>query len=131
MVWDQRSWSASLVNSENGWDDSFRYSVGVRYTPRPRWAFRLGTAYDEGTVPNERLRTPRIPESDRVWLAAGVGYRPFQRVGMYLGYAHLFVIDKRIDNPDPVTGHVIRGTYTGEADIVGVQLTYDVGWPPL
>ncbi len=103
----------------------------MRYTPGRRWSFRLGTAYDEGTVPNERLRTPRIPETDRIWLATGVGYRPFERVALHLGYAHLFALRRRIDNPDPVTGHVIRGSYSAEADIVGVQLTYDIGWPPL
>jgi long-chain fatty acid transport protein len=114
-----------------GWRDSFRYSLGTRWTPFPRWVFRLGTAYDEGTVPNAMLRTPRIPESDRVWLAAGAGYRLFDRVQVHLGYAHLFVLDKRIDNPDPVTGHIIRGRYTGTADVIGIQLTYQVGWPPL
>jgi long-chain fatty acid transport protein len=120
----------TIVQPED-WRDSFRYSVGVRWTPWRRWTFRLGTAYDEGTVRNEELRTPRIPELDRVWIASGVGFRPFERVLLSLGYAHLFALEKRIANPDPVTGHVIRGHYTGEADIVGVQLTYDIGWPPL
>jgi long-chain fatty acid transport protein len=114
-----------------GWQDSFRYSLGVRYTPRPRWVFRLGTAYDEGAVTTDELRTPRIPDSDRVWIAAGVGYRPFERVVMHLSYAHLFALEQGIDNPDPVTGHILRGRYTGGADIVGIQLTYQVGWPPL
>jgi len=114
-----------------GWRDSFRYSVGGRWTPFRRWVFRLGTAYDEGTVPNAMLRTPRIPESDRVWLAAGAGYQLFDRVQVHLGYAHLFILEKSIENPDPVTGHILRGRYTAEADIVGVQFTYQVGWPPL
>ena len=114
-----------------GWRDSFRYSLGTRWTPFPRWAFRLGTAYDEGTVPNAMLRTPRIPESDRVWIAGGAGYQLFPRVQVHLGYAHLFVLDKNVDNADPVTGHILHGRFTGKADIVGVQLTYQVGWPPL
>jgi long-chain fatty acid transport protein len=120
----------TIVQPE-GWRDSFRYSVGVRWTPWRRWTFRLGSAYDEGTIPDERLRTPRIPDTDRVWITSGIGFRPFDRVGFWLGYAHLFALEKRIDNADPVTGHVIRGRYTGEANIVGLQLTWDIGWPPL
>jgi hypothetical protein len=34
-------------------------------------------------------------------------------------------------NADPVTGHILRGSYSVEANIVGVQMTYNVGWPPL
>ncbi|HLK10638.1 MAG TPA: outer membrane protein transport protein [Candidatus Binatia bacterium] len=120
-----------IVQPEN-WNDAFRYAVGVRWTPRTPWEFRLGTAYDETPVPDAQNRTPRIPDSDRIWLAAGVGFRPFTNLRFDVGYAHLFAPDVASNNRDPVTGHVLRGDYTNlSADIVGVQLTYDFGWPPL
>jgi len=114
-----------------GWDDSFRYALGVRYAPNRIWTLRLGTAYDESAVPGATERTPRIPDADRIWLAAGVGVRPTERLQLDLGYAHIFSPSASIDNRDPVTGHTLRGNYDAYADVIGLQLTWNVGWPPL
>ncbi len=118
----------TIVQPEN-WRDSFRYAIALRYTPFNYLGFRLGVAYDEEAVNSAQFRTPRIPDSDRVWLASGIAFRATDRLRFDVGYAHLFVLDTSIDNPDPVTGHVIKGSYTGEANIVAVQVTYDLGWP--
>ena len=120
----------TIVQPEN-WRDSFRYAIGVRWAATRSLALRLGVAYDESAVPHAEDRTPRIPDSDRVWIASGVAWRPTDRLRFDVGYAHLFALDASIRNPDPVTGHVIRGDYTADANIVAVQLTYDLGWPLL
>ena len=120
----------SIVQPE-GWTDSFRYALGVRWTPNRVWTFRLGSAYDQTPIPNATLRTPRIPDSDRIWLAAGVGVRPFERVQLDVGYGHVFSPGVSSNNADPVTGALLRGDYSAHADIVGVQFTWNVGWPPL
>jgi len=114
-----------------GWRDSFRYALGLRYTPDRIWTLRLGLAYDESPIPGAIERTPRIPDADRVWLAAGLGVRPFDRVQLDVGYAHIFSPSVSIDNVDPVTGHHLRGEYDASADVIGIQLTWNVGWPPL
>jgi long-chain fatty acid transport protein len=119
----------TIVQPE-GWRDSFRYAIGVRYAPTRAVELRLGVAYDESAIPDAELRTPRIPDSDRVWIASGLAWRPVERLRLDVGYAHLFALDTSIRNRDPVTGHVIRGDYSGEANIVAVQVTYEVGWPP-
>jgi long-chain fatty acid transport protein len=56
------------VTTEN-WQDSYRTSVGVTYTPDSSWIFRAGTAYDTSAVEDKQHRTPRIPDSDRIWAA--------------------------------------------------------------
>jgi long-chain fatty acid transport protein len=106
------------------WTDSFRYALGVEYGPLGRWKLRAGTAYDETPVPSAVRRTPRIPDSDRVWLALGVGYQAGDGVRFDFGYAHLFGLPSTTRNPEPVTGHVLRGDVTGAADILGLQLTW-------
>jgi long-chain fatty acid transport protein len=120
----------TIVQPE-GWRDSFRYAIGLRYAPIPALGLRLGLAYDESAIPDAEHRTPRIPDADRVWLASGVAWRPTDRLRFDVGYAHLFALDTSIRNRDPVTGHVIRGDYSGEANIVAFQVTYDLGWPLL
>jgi len=50
-----------------GWNNSFRYSLGLRYDPTRQWSLRLGTAYDETPGPSDVLRTPasRTPTAFR------------------------------------------------------------------
>jgi long-chain fatty acid transport protein len=120
----------TIVQPE-GWQDTFRYALGMRWRPTPTVETRLGFAWDESAIPNETLRTPRIPDSDRFWLSAGVGWQAFERLRVDVGYAHLFSPDVNIRNADPVTGHILHGSYSLEANLVGVQMTYNIGWPPL
>jgi len=108
------------------WKDSLRYAVGIEHAPKDRWILRVGLAYDETPVPNARLRSPRIPDSDRLWLAAGLGYRHSDRVSLDLGYAHLFGNDPEIDSERSVENSVrgfLKGKYDASVDIVAAQLS--------
>lgn len=105
------------------WRDSFRYALGVRWEPTALWSFRAGTAYDETAVSDARFRDPRIPDSDRVWLAVGAGYQLFDWARVDVGYAHIFVLGTSTDNLDPVTHHRLHGDYTGSAEVLGIQGT--------
>ncbi|OGW47085.1 MAG: hypothetical protein A2Y66_06435 [Nitrospirae bacterium RBG_13_41_22] len=108
------------------WQDSYRYSLGVTYVPNNYLTLRAGTAYDTSAVPNAQLRTPRIPDEDRIWLALGAGYKLSNKVSFDLGYAHLFINDPKIDK-DPTGDDAIRGglkgTYDAHTDILSAQLT--------
>ncbi|MGQ0591294.1 MAG: OmpP1/FadL family transporter [Gammaproteobacteria bacterium] len=85
---------------------------------------RSGVAYDETPVPNARLRSPRIPDQDRVWLTFGASYRYSETVSLDFGYAHLFIDDAGIDNTEVNTGHVLSGAFDGEIDIIAAQLVW-------
>ncbi len=106
------------------WDDSYRYSFGVTYKPAP-WTFRVGVAYDETPVPNAQRRTPRIPDSYRLWTAFGLGYNISKMFSLDVAYAHLFIDDPQINkNPtgeDRFRGG-LKGTYDAHVDIVSAQV---------
>ncbi|HET6521835.1 MAG TPA: porin, partial [Geminicoccaceae bacterium] len=104
------------------WHDSFRYGAGIAYAWSDALELRLGVAYDETPVP-DRTRTPAVPDNDRLWLAAGLGYRLTERASLDLGYAHLFVEDGDINLTDPVQGN-LRGATDNAADMVGLQLNW-------
>src|SRR5437762_13083571 len=53
-----------------GWNNSFRYSLGLRYDPTRQWSLWLGTAYDETPGPSE---IGRASCRERVERCAGVG----------------------------------------------------------
>lgn len=113
------------VTIEN-WQDSYRYSLGATYTPNDAWAIRVGTAYDTSAVSEAKYRTPRIPDSDRIWAAVGVGYKLSHLFRFDVGYAHLFINDPEIaktaSGEDAARGG-LKGTYDASIDIISAQLT--------
>ncbi|HZP42835.1 MAG TPA: outer membrane protein transport protein [Candidatus Binatia bacterium] len=102
------------------WDNTFRYALAFQYTPTPSWIFRVGTALDETPVPSPTFRTPRIPDSDRIWGSIGVGYVR-DRLRLDFGYTHVFAIEGGARNADPNTGALLRGHFDGSADVFGIQ----------
>lgn len=109
--------------TEEDWDDTLRYSLGVNYAYNDRWTWRAGIAFDETPIPNASRRTPRIPDADRWWLALGFSYRHRNDLSFDLGYAHLFLPDANIDHVGS-TGDRLVGEYDLKADTVSVQMVW-------
>lgn len=103
------------VTDEN-WQDSYRYSIGATYMPDKKWTFRAGTAYDRSAVPDKEHRTPRIPDSDRIWASLGLSYKISDMAGIDIGYAHLFVNNPEIDKT-PTGNDKLRGGLKGDFDV--------------
>ncbi|MBN1269364.1 MAG: outer membrane protein transport protein [Kiritimatiellae bacterium] len=109
--------------TEEDWEDTWRYAVGVSYDYSDKWTLRVGTAYDETPIPDKEHRTPRIPDGDRLWLALGAGYQAAEDVVVDAAYVHLFIDDTDVDHIGP-TGDRLLGTYEGEVDILSLQVTW-------
>jgi long-chain fatty acid transport protein len=116
-----------VVEPEN-WNDSLRYSLGLVYVLNEMWSFRTGFAYDNSPVPSRVRLTPRIPDSDRYWLAVGLGIRPTSRIRIDLSYAHIFSPQVSTRNPDPITHARLIGNFDSNGDLFAFQLTYDIDW---
>lgn len=105
--------------------DSWRAGVGVNVKMNDDWTLRLGSAYDKAPV-QDVYRTPRLPDQDRTWAAAGFQYRIGQKSAIDFGYAHLFIKDatSNLANQDsasaPPSGNLI-GSYKANVNIVAVQ----------
>ncbi len=110
------------------WEDTFRYSVGAVYLPGT-WTFRAGAAYDESPVPDAAHATPRVPDSDRIWLAAGVGYKISDSISVNTGYSHLFFRDaairKTAAGEDQFRGG-LSGSYESGVDVVSAEVTWEL-----
>lgn len=109
------------------WKNSMRYSLGLSYRPTDNLTLRIGFAYDETPIPDAQHRTPRIPDTDRTWIAFGAGYKLSDTIAFEFGYAHLFFkkshIDKNPSGEDTLRGG-LKGHYRGHVDIASLQLTY-------
>lgn len=106
------------------WRDTWRYAVGVSYTPPDsRWVFRSGFAYDQTPIPNAQLRPARIPDNDRYWVTAGVSYALPHNIRLHGAYAYLFVPTAAIDSKGATADHLM-GKFSSHYHIVGVQLDW-------
>lgn len=116
----------SSTTTEN-WQNTYRYSFGVTYAPDKTWTFRTGTAYDRSAVSDKKYRTPRIPDSDRIWATAGMGYKLSDSFRFDIGYAHLFINDPEIDKTATGENAVkggLKGKFDAHIDIVSAQVTW-------
>jgi long-chain fatty acid transport protein len=107
---------------EFGWEDTTRYSAGVRHTLQNDTVLRFGLAKEESTQSSD-TRSAISPDSDRVWATIGAGFKPTENLSIDVAYAHIFVDDADIykDSRAPA---VLNGTYELDADIIGAQLNY-------
>jgi len=106
--------------TEEYWEDTMAYRLGINYFASQELTLRAGTAYDEGAVKTE-YRTPRIPDNNRLWLTLGIGYAFTDDLRIDLGYAHLFISDGKSDlTTEPAAGYLL-GKYETSIDIFSIE----------
>jgi long-chain fatty acid transport protein len=81
--------------TEEGWKDTMFYSLGAIWKLSPVWSVKAGLAYDRSPVDNQD-RTPRIPDSDRTWISAGLGWNLSNRTTVDFGASQIFAPNVRL-----------------------------------
>ena len=125
-----RSSGALLSNTNENWDNSMRYSIGVNYHYSDSIKLRGGLAYDEEAV-NDDFRTARIPGNDRKWLSLGAGWKVTPSSNIDVGYSHLFISSAKIDDNQtaaivgPPGNGRLTGSYDASVDILSMQYTHN------
>ncbi|MGA7676554.1 MAG: outer membrane protein transport protein [Rhizomicrobium sp.] len=109
------------------WKDSWFGSLGAEYKADDQWTLRVGTAYDESPTPSGGA-TPGIPDSGRIMVSGGVGYRVNDHVDVDFSVAHLFDSHAVINQLGTAPENALRGTLIGSVStgitLVGMELTY-------
>ncbi len=113
------------------WRDTFRYSLGTTYRPNCCWILRAGFAYDQSPIKNEELRTPRVPDEDRIWTTVGFGYNINECLRVDVGYAHIFVREAEINKLENLASNSedwfrggLYGKYNSYTDIISAQIVW-------
>ncbi len=108
------------------WHGAVFASLGGEYRLNPAWKLRAGIGYDESPVPDS-TRSPRIPDANRTWAAAGVEYRLSPASALNLSFGHLFNDDSTIALTQTQTGNALRGNLAGvtrsSVDVIGLQVS--------
>jgi long-chain fatty acid transport protein len=106
--------------------DTWNAALGANYDITKEWAVRMGFAFDQSPV-TDNNRTVRLPDANRWFLSAGVGFHLTDDIVFDLGYMHVFIEDGTVNETDEQPGNAnIRGNYTGgRADLFAFQGTYN------
>lgn len=113
--------------SVEGWRNTVFLSAGGEYRWNEKLTLRGGIAWDQSPVTAED-RTPRIPDSDRFWLSAGLSYAVTERLILSGAYTHIFAPNASVTltDPGPNNSNLFRGNLTSNyrlsADVVSAQL---------
>ena len=117
---------------EEQWENTLRLAIGTTYKLNNKISLRGGVALDQTPISNEELRTPRIADADRVWVAVGGSYSLSDSASVDIGYTHIFVEEPDIDyitnfpaTPHAVDSSLLRGAYDASVDIVSVQFNME------
>ena len=80
--------ASTPLNFKNAW----RVGFGANYQLNQAWKLRGGVAYDNGNASDE-FRTPRLPDSDRIWFALGAQWAFAPNMALDFGYVYIKVKD--------------------------------------
>lgn len=125
----QRPSGATLKNTPENWENVMRYALGASWQVNNSVKLRAGAAFDKTMVTDDARLTPRLPDGDRTWLAAGAKFDVTDKVSLDLGYMHVFVKDAQLDQSDggiTALGYPsgrLLGEQQTKIDILGVQAT--------
>jgi long-chain fatty acid transport protein len=110
-----------LTNQPEQWHGTWFGSVGASYYPDPNWVVRGGFAFDQTPI-RDQFRTARLPDANRYWLAAGLGYRWTADLRFDAAYVHIFGASAPINEVSP-TGDLLVGHYSNHIDLVSLSAT--------
>lgn len=99
-------------NYEDGWF----FSLGGEYDWNDQVTLRAGLGYELSPI-DEDIRSTRLPDNDRLWLSAGLSWKPSENLAFDVGYSHLIPADTKIDISQGHQDYNSNvGTFTGDVD---------------
>ena len=120
----ERAGGGVLNMQEEHWRDTSRVSIGMHYYATDDLTLRLGTAWDQTPIKEDKYRHARIPCTDRIWITAGIGYK-WNNWNFDLGYMFIwFYDDPKMVDEHPTNGAPMYGFFEGRAHVASFQVGY-------
>ena len=114
----------TISNVKENWRDTNFYSVGTSYMLDNQWKLRLGLAYDQSAV-RYAHRTPRIPDSDRIWYSAGLGYQYNENLSFDMGYTYIQAHKAKMNTAvTQNSGYNASADYSNSVKVFAFSLNY-------
>jgi long-chain fatty acid transport protein len=108
--------------------DGWFFSAGAEYQWSEKLAVRGGVGYEISPI-TDQVRTPLLPDNDRLWLSVGGTYRLTPKMSFDLAYSHIFVKSTHVDitstaNPWFNGADAYAGDVSSHVDIISVAMKY-------
>ena len=114
----------TISNVKENWRDTNFYSVGTSYMLDNQWKLRLGLAYDQSAV-RYAHRTPRIPDSDRIWYSTGLGYQYNENLSFDIGYTYIQAHKAKMNTAvTQNSGYNASADYSNSVKVFAFSLNY-------
>lgn len=114
--------------TQEKWKDTTFYALGASYKWNDQWKLRAGIAVDQSAVGQE-YRTPRIPDSDRIWYSGGVEYKYDEKWTFNVGYSYIRADKGKVKLNGMHEGDVARGSlradYENDVHILAASINYN------
>lgn len=114
--------NASIDEKVYDWKDSFHYSIGGTYFVNDVWTLRAGYMYDESA--QDKVTSISVPDSDRQWFSAGVGYKLSPKATVDFGFTYLLGKDVNVEEETSLgttTLSTLNATTHADAILMGLQ----------
>ena len=108
------------------WRDTNFYALGASYQIDNQWKARFGVAYDESAV-KLADRTPRIPDSNRIWYSAGLGYQYNEKLSFDMAFTYIQAKDAVVDTRGTKNSNGaadVYAEYKNSVKMWGLSLNY-------
>jgi long-chain fatty acid transport protein len=110
--------------------DGWLFSGGVEYQADERMTLRTGIGYEISPI-DDQVRTPLIPDNNRVWASVGASYVIIKGLKADVAYTHVYEPDASVNisatsgNPwFATTGVTYVGNARSHADIISLGLNW-------
>lgn len=120
------SFSASpIMMKEHDWVNSYRIAIGSTYRIDKKTRVRTGIAYDLSAA-NSAQRSIIMPEADRAWFSAGLGYDYSRNLTLDFAFNYIKLDSSDINEPRPCFGENVDSLHGGQfsGDVSGHTWSY-------
>jgi long-chain fatty acid transport protein len=111
-----------------GYKDGWMFALGGEYKATQQLTLRAGIGYEISPV-TDQVRRISLPDSDRLWLSAGLSYDVSERFTVNASYSYLH-FQKAPIRQTIATGVVFTGESKQNAHLLSIGLTSRWGAPP-
>lgn len=112
-----------ISSTRENWRDTDFFALGASYQIDNQWKLRMGIAYDQSAV-KKKDRTPRIPDSDRLWYSVGLNYQYSENLSFDMAYTYIQAKDATVDLADSSTQRGVYAEYNNSVKLWGLSLNY-------
>ncbi len=114
-------------NLTQDWRDAWGLSAGGEYETSDATILRAGFYWDQSPV-NGDFASPRIPDGDRYWFAAGVSHVFSENISADLGLAYAIFDDRAIDVSGALPEDLFRGALSLNFETQAIAVSGRLRW---